>query len=810
MLMLSRLGETLRGLRRRPGPTLAAIVTLAFAIGLFAAMVGVVQAFVFRPLMVHDVDRVVRVRERINAGVDATTVNPSPAVFEAWRSKQTVFEDMAAATAQSVALQGELENEAAPAGMVSANFFHVLGIAPQLGRDFSAGEDRSGHDGVVLLSDETWHTRFNGDPSIIGRTLRIDGQSRLVIGVMPANFSHPYDAKMWLPLRWDEMLRSSTGNFLYVPARLRAGITIAQAQLALDATAQAIHVAQPELGQADASNLVSVRDETLGDLSATLWILFASACFVLLVATLNTATVFYAQAIADARSTVMRVALGAGNRALFARALMRSGFVVGFATALGLAASLQFYAPLLALSGGSALKEFDAVVRLDAPTLAWICITAVVLAVALALLDLRHAHQLTSSAGFSTRGASSDRGTRRRLSVATIAQCAMSFVLAAAGVFVTLGYKHLADMDRGYRSDKILLADLAFPAARYPNTASRNAFMDRLLGELKSQPDIEAAGASTVTPDYQGDWAASFVVPGRAPLPQPGYESTNHRLITPGYFQTLGIALLGGRDFDALNPARDAACVIVSQSFAKHAWGDENPLGKTLTRLNGRKQVTATLTVIGIAADVVEAVREPFAPAQRSWYMSTAAGTDYDYSEITLAIRARNDPAQLAAGLRQTMARLDPELAAAHVLPMSSRLAESLRREKLSSFLYTLFAGCALSIALCGLYGALAFLVETSRREFGVRLALGALPSEVLRHILRRGLTLAIFGVGIGVALALPALKLIGALVQGATPADAWALIPLIAMMLALALAAGLLPAQRASRVDPIEALRSE
>ncbi|MEO8458907.1 MAG: ABC transporter permease [Dokdonella sp.] len=808
--MTSHLGETWRGLRRRPAPAIAAILALAFAIGLFSAMVSVLQAFLFRPLIVHDVDQVVRVRERISATVGTNVVSPSPAMFDALRRSQNVFEDMAAATAQGVALQGNLETESLRAALVTANFFHVLGISPKSGRDFQPGEDMSGRDSVALLSDAAWRNRFNADPSIIGRVLQIDGEARTVIGIMPENFSHPYEAELWLPFRWDTVLRQNSGNFLYVPARLRPGLSIAMAQAGLDATASAIHAQQPELGQSDATSLTSMRDETLGDLGSTLWVLFASAFFVLLVATFNTAAVFYAQGVADARATMVRVALGASAAALFRRALVRSGCVVGIATVIGMLTATQFYSPLLALTGDSSLNEFDAVVRLDLPTAAWICVASAVMALALAMLDVHYARTLTSSAGFGTRGASIGRGTRRRLSMATVVQCAMSFVLAAVGLFVTLGYAHLIDMDRGYRSEKVLLADLAFPTTRYPTPASRNALLDRLLGELRAMPDVDFASGATVTPDYQGSWAASFVVPGRAPLPEPGNEPTNHRLVAPRYFGTLGMRLLAGRDFDGVNPLVDANSVIVSRSFAEHAWPGEEAVGKVVTRRDRQNQTISTLTIIGVVADVVEATRDSYAPPSRSWYLSTAAGSNYDFSSITLAVRARNNPAELATSLRRTLLRLDPELAASHVLPMDVRLAESLGREKLSSFLYTLFAGCALLISLCSLYGTLSFVVETNRQEFAVRLAIGAQPRQVLLDILSRSLRLVTIGIALGMLFSIPAARTVGSLMQGTTLRDWWAMLPLVAIMISLALVASFLPARRASSIDPMVALRHE
>jgi putative ABC transport system permease protein len=809
-MITSVLAESARAVRRRPGPVIAAIIALALAIGLFAAIVSVLQAFLFRPSMVHDIDRVVRVRERISASASTATLNMSPQVFEAWRQAQTVFDDMAAATTQNVAVRGDETSNSVSAGMVTSNFFHVLGISPQLGRDFADGEDTSGRDDLVLLGDRVWRNRYNADPHIVGRQLHIDGRLRTVIGVMPPRLMHPYGAELWLPLRMDELLRQVHGNFLYAPARLRDGVDLASAQAGLSTLAASIHAAQPTLDRADAASLSSLRDESLGELRPTLWLLFASALFVVVIATLNTATLFYAQGIADAQSTLVRLALGASRAALFRRALVRSGLVVGTAVLLALIVAPHLYEPLLGLSGGASIREFDSVARLDLPTSAWIISIAAVVAVGLALLDVRQAFSSAPTLDSRTRGATIDRTMRRRLSAATIAQCALSFTLAATGLLVTMSYTRLLSMDRGFEREHLMVADLAFPATRYPTPASRDALTTRLLAALRALPGVQAAGGSTVTPDYGGDWGASFVVPGRAPLPDPGFESTNHRLVTPDYLDTMRIPLLAGHGFDRANPARDVDAVIVSHSFAEHTWPNEDAVGKTLDRLSTQRQRIAQLHVIGVAADVVEAVREPDTPAARSWYMSTTAGSIYDYAAISIAVRAAALSPQLTGDIQRALAQIDPELAWWDLAPMQTRLAETMSREQLSSFLFATFAACSLLIALGGLYGALAFLVETSRREFGIKLALGALSRQVLVGLLWRAIRLAGTGVALGMLLALPLIRIVGAYVFGASFSDAWTMLPLGVGVLALALLAGFVPARRAARIDPIVALRHE
>lgn len=800
------IAETLRSMRRRPTPFVAAIAVLAVAATLFVAITSVVSAFLLRPSMVHDIDRVVRVRERISAATGAARLNVSPQMFDAWRKAQDVFAGMAAATTQNVALQGERYSDSLSAGVVTTDFFHVLGIAPQLGRDFAAGEDAGNGGDVVLLGDALWRKRFGADPGIVGRVLRVDGRQRTVIGVMPRGLSHPYGAELWLPFGWDDLTRRIRGRFLYVPARLRDGVDVGAAGNAFDALTASIHRERPELGQADAAALTPLREEMLRDLRPTLWLLFGCAAFVMLVAILNVATLFHAQNVAEAGARFVRLALGATRGVLFRRALVRSGLVVVPALAAAALVATQLLAPLAQLGGNAPVREFGSAARLDAPTCAALLATGLLLVLVLAAADLRHGVPSTMRADASARGGSHDHRARRRLALAAITQCMLSFALAAVALVVTLGYRHLLTLDRGYRRADLVAADLAFPRARYATPAGRDALVARLLQSLRAEPDIEAAAGSTVTPDYDGDWVVRFVAPGRAPPPDTGYESTNHRLVTPGYFAAMGMRLRAGRDFDAVNPQRDANAVIVSRSFADHVWPGLDPLGRAVDRLDAQRNVIARLHVIGVAEDVVEAVRDPDAPASRSWYLPTTAGTDYDYAAITIVARGATE--RVAAAMRAALARIDPELAWYNLEPMEARLAETVARERLGSFLFSLFALCAVATALCGLYGTLAFVAETCRHEFGVRFALGARAGQVLSGQLASALRLAAIGVGGGLLLALPLIRIAGAYVYGVSLRDAW-MLPLLGLaMLVLALFAGLAPACRAARVPPMEALR--
>lgn len=797
-----------RELARRPGISIAAWLALALGIALNTAMFSVVNGFLLRPLPIEDMDSVVRVREVARGNGAEQVFSMSPAAFAAWRESNSVFSGMAAATGQAVTLTGEGEAERLQAAVVTADFFDVLGIGSAIGRTFADGEDQAGSNDVALLSHGVWQERFGGRDGVIGQAIVVDGRPHIVIGVMPRGLQHPYDAEIWMPFAFDELLRSPSGNFLYVPARLKPGIDIATARRELDRMAEGLHVDRPDLGNTNASSLVPLRDELLGTLRPVIFVLLAGSLLVLGLAVLNVINLLYARAVSEQHENAVRVALGAGRGDLFRRAFLRHTLLAGGAWLAGIGLCALTVEPLLGLSAAASIDEFDSAARIDAATGAYGLAVAMIVAVFLAHLEARVAGRIAPA---NALGCSKDSGIsanlRTRLAVLVVLQFALSFALAGSASLVAAGYERLVLGERGYHANGLTLFDLAFSESRYPEIAPREAFIAQLLERLRAVPGIEAAGAATVTPDYPGSWGAGFVVPGREPPDAPGYELTNHRLATPGYLATLGIPLLAGRDFDARNPARDTNAVIVSREFAEAYWGGiQEALGRTFTRMTTAERLE--LRIIGVAGDVSEAEQAQDWTVTRAWYLPLAMGTDYDASGITVAVRGGD--AQLPATLREIVRELDPNLAPFAMMSMTARLAETYSRESFSRFLFALFGITACAIAVTGLYSALNFVTALRRREFGVRVALGASPRRVAAGVLRGSLLTGALGLFAGLPLLAMLVALLDSYFYGVSVGEAGAVVwPAALLWTAAAIAAGL-PALRAARAEPMQALRDE
>lgn len=796
-----------REILRRPGVSATAWLALALGIALNTAMFSVVEGFLLRPLPVDDIGAVVRVREVVRTDGSEQVFSMAPDSFAAWREHNGAFTDMAAATGAELTLTGGEMPVRLQAAQVTANFFDVLGVRPLHGRTFVDGEDRAGTNDVVLLSDAAWRAHLGGELDAIGDTLMLDGRAHTVIGVMPPGLHHPYNAEIWVPFAFDALLASpSAGHSLYVPARLRPGLDLTSATARLDAMIAALGDDRPGL-TANASQLTPLRDELLGSLRPVLYVLLGNSLLVLLLAVANVTNLLYARSIGERHETALRVALGAGRAHLFARALARHALLLGGACAAALAFSSLVAEPLLGLSAAASIDEFDSGASVNPATIGYAVAAAAAIALLLAWLEARAAYSVPPSTALARgRGAGLPAGLRWRLGALVVLQIALSFALAGGATLVATGYDRMVHGERGYEVDGLTVASLSFPEDRYPDTASRAAFVGALLTRAGASPGVASVAAATVTPDFPGAWGAAYVVPGHEPPAQPGYELTNHRLASAGYFATMEIPLVAGRDFDAVNGERDANTVIVSRAFAERYWGSAaDALGRTVNRLARGEGVP--LTVIGVVGDVAEAEQSSGWDVAHAWYLPLTAGTAYDFGAVSIVLRGSPTA---AAALRAAVREIDPELALADVLPMSERLASSFSRERMSRFLFGVFGVVSCVIALIGLIGALHFVISLRRREFGIRMALGASSTHVAGGVMRQSLGVTVAGIALGLPLLAGIVALLRSYFVGVDLGDSMLLVATAGVLLAAAALAGLAPARNAARTPPAHALLEE
>lgn len=793
--------------RLRPSAVAVAVwLALTLGIALNTTMFSTVEGFLLRPLPVSDIDSVVRVREVARGEGAEQVFSMSPQSFLAWREHNRVFDGMAAATGQALTLTGTGEPIRLQGAQTSANFFELLGVRPALGRTFVQGEDGGGRNAVAVIAHQLWQRQFGGNPDIVGRAVLLDGRPHTVVGVMPRSFSHPYEADIWTPLDFDALVSAPSGNFLYVPARLREGIELVSAQAELDRMAELLHAEMPELGPANASRLTPLRDEVLGTLRPVLFVLLGGSVLVLLLAVINVGTLLLARSVSERALTSIRIALGARTGHLLRRALSRNGAVAVAAWLAGLAVCMVTLEPMLGLAGASAINEFDAAPRVNFATAGYALAIALAIALALAVIEGRAARMTGAVRVGREKAGSMPPGMRRMLGALVSVQFALSFALVGATVLVAAGYAELVAGELGYEPEGLIVSEVAFPLDRYPDTASRALFIQRALDELRATPGVMAAGVSTVTPDYQGSWAGGFVVPGHEPPQVPGYDLTQHRIASAGYLAALGVPLLVGRDFDGSNLARDAGSVIISRDFAEQYWGTpERALGSTLTRIARWGRVE--LTVVGVVGDVTEANQAAAAAMPRAWYLPLGMGTEYDFSAVSFVVRGT--PA-VAGALREVVGRLDHDLALHRTAPITERLATAYSRERWSRFMFGLFGLTACAIAAVGLYSALNFITALRRREFGIRLALGASSRAIARGVIAQALIVGLVGIVAGVPLLLAALVLLESYFAGVNAASVEGVVAMAFALCILAILAALQPAYRASRVAPMQALRDE
>jgi len=817
--LLQDLRYSFRTFSNNPGSTAVAIAVLGLGIGANAAIFSFTNAILFRSLPYKNPDRLVFVWEnKLSRGMREEHLSAGD--FRDFQSRNEVLDEMGAIRSQSSVVISRETPERIETAAVSPVIFRLLGMRPALGRPFASDENQPEKDHVAVLSYGLWQRRFGRDPNILGLTVLVDGASYTVIGVAPAGFRIPGNpSELWIPYspKPEELGAAKRGEsrFLDVLASLRPGVSVARAQSELRSIAAALAREYPESNEGYSVDVVPLREQLLGDIRPTLWMLTAAVVAVLLIACVNVAHLLLARAGAREKEMAVRTALGA-NPARLVRQLLTESVVLALAGGLlGLLLAywsgwiLTKLAPAaISRVGEMAAGEITLDWRVLAFTFGVSILTGVAFGLAPALASARSNLNLILRSG--GRGGTGGRTRSRVRDVLMVCEVAASAALLVGAGLLIRSFLHLEEVNPGFRADHVLTMQLSLPPARYPGQKI-GQFYDQLLNRVGRLPGVEQAGICRFLPLAGDDASLNFQIEGEPHLSDADQPRAKFRTASGGYFQALGIPLLRGRLFDSRDNQQTPKVAIVNQTAARRYWPGENPVGKRILSALDEDQ-KAWSTVIGVVGDVkysgLDAATNPETYYQYLQIppetMNVAEGT------MALAIRTSADPDAMASAVRQELRSLDPGQPVFDIQSMDQLLDSSIAQPRFRTFLVSAFAGLALLLVALGLYGVVAYAVSQRITELGIRVALGAQPSNIFSLVLSRVAALAGAGLAIGVVISLAGGRIMAKFLFGIQPADPITLALVALVILLVTVAASLGPVLRAARVDPVIALRAE
>ncbi len=796
-----------RTLRRTPGFTLIAILVMALGIGANVALFTVVRSVLLRPLPFHDPNRLMMVYESGLRDTDPPGYNVvAGGIYNEWRQHGRSFESLALMQDAQFALSGSGGQlpENLDGAQISWNLFTTLGVKPALGRDFTAADDTPSSNFTAILSWSFFKRRFGADPAIVTQTISIDAKPYTVIGVMPEGFAFPEpETQIWTAVYRDKpakLMAMYDSHMFRVVGRLKPGVTEAQARADLTVISRQIHNAHPDdpfiMHNANVRPLL---EHMVGDLRRPLFVLLAATGCVLLIACLNVANLLIARTAARRKELAIRTAMGGGWLRLLRERLMESLLLSGAGGAFGLllaAAALQWL-----------LRERHDMARVNAIHIDWIVALFTVGVIALCALfaglisalsagDRNILTTLHESSRAHSGGAARTR-LRRTLLVFEVGLTVM--LLIGAGLLLK-SYEHMRSADMGCATDNVLTMRIGLPGARYKTPGPAPAdFFRTLLERVRALPGVEAAGLATAVPG-QGYWEdEGFTIVEHPPLPQGTGTFAITRTADPGYFAAMGIPLLRGNTFSPGLRLDQANETVISDSFVKKYFPGEDPLGKHIKEGGGK-----VYTIVGVVGDTRYDIGE--LPQAMKYFPYNEGKENYG----TLVIRSNRDVEQLAVPIQQVLQGMDHDVPVADILTMNQLLGKSMLDQSFNTTLLVGFGALSLLLAAVGLFGVLSYVVAQRTAEIGIRMALGAPRSGVLGRILLDGLRPAALGLVLGLAAAAEAARVLRDMLYETRPLDPWVFAAVAALLLAVAAIACLLPAWRASRVDPMQALRTE
>ncbi len=799
-----------RGLIKHPGFTAIVVITLALGIGASTAIFSIVDSVLLRRLPYTTADRIVAIQELNPAGkgVQVTSAN-----FLDWRAQNSVFEHLAAikTTTSNLALSDHAER--VELAQTNANFFEVFGIKPQYGRLFISQDEQAGHEAVVVVSDTLWQRRFGSDPSLVGKTMTLDGRNYTVVGIAPAGFQYPDKTEVWLPpLKlvpelWpnQDVTQTRGMGYLAAVAILKPGVSLQQAAAEMETITSRLRQQYPDTNNRRFNRVVSLHEHLVGDTNKLLYLLLGAVTFVLLIGCANVANLLLASGASRQKEMAIRAALGASRRRVMRQLFTESTLLALTGGVVGLMIAYWGLAGITKLLPGDfpRLNEIHMNLRVLGFTFAASVLTGILFGLVPALQISRPDVQETIRE--TGRGAAGSRRQSRFRQALIVVEVALSVVLLVGAGLLFRSFMRLQSVKTGFTAEHVLTARLTPSGTNYAKQADYDKFYSQVIEKVNAIPGVQDAGLINTLPLDKGP-TAGFRVEGSPVTTPDKWPSANYRSVSPNYFRAMGIPVVQGRAYTERDTTSTPNVMIVNQKLADEEFGGENPVGKRITFGNtDQNRQPVWFEIVGVVANVrsLELREEPTAEVY------FAALQDY-WPAMSLVVRSNVDLSNLGGSIRQIVNDVDKSVPVSNVKMMDHIVSESITQPRFNLFLLGLFSTVAMLLSAAGIYGVTAYTVTQRTHELGIRIALGAQVSDVLKMILGQGM--AVIGVGliIGLAAAFGLMRLLRSLLYGVGENDPLTFVAITGVLLLVALLACYIPARRATKVDPLEALRYE